>query len=139
MSSRPRFVPPHLDDILGDNGLRIGPVMRRVNSVAIPRIQIDFAATSEQYGRGVSRHRQRAARAPNAARLQRDKLTEMIMSMISSAPTALKGRVGQSWAGRVSATLKRRCVAYIVWCIEQAGAIAISRAFGLLAGQSPVL
>jgi len=42
------------------------------------------------------------------------------MSAISSAPAALEASVGQSWAGRLGATLKRWCVAYIVWRIEQA-------------------
>ena len=61
------------------------------------------------------------------------------MSRIFSALAALEARVGQSWAGGVGATLKGWRVAYIMWRIEQAGAIAISRKFGLLAGQSPVL
>jgi len=52
--------------------------------------------------------------------LQRDKLAEMIMSTISSAPGALETRVGQSWTSRLGATVKRWCVAYIVWRIEQA-------------------
>jgi hypothetical protein len=42
------------------------------------------------------------------------------MSTISSAPVGLEDRVGQSWAGRLGATLKRWCVAYIMWRIEQA-------------------
>ena len=41
------------------------------------------------------------------------------MSTISSAPAALEARVGRSWAGRLGATLKRWCVAYIMWRIEQ--------------------
>jgi hypothetical protein len=43
----------------------------------------------------------------------------MIMSTISSAPAALEARVGQSWAGRLGTALKRWCVAYIMWRIEQ--------------------
>jgi len=42
------------------------------------------------------------------------------MSTIFSAPAALEARVGRSWAGRMGATLKRWCAAYIVWRIEQA-------------------
>jgi hypothetical protein len=60
------------------------------------------------------------------------------MSTISGVPAALEPRVGQSRAGRVGATLKRWCVAFIMWRIDRAGAIAISRTFGLLAGQSSV-
>jgi hypothetical protein len=56
------------------------------------------------------------------------------MSTISSVPAALEASVGQSRAGRAGATLERWCVAYIMWRIDQAGAIAISRTFGLLAG-----
>src|SRR5262245_19870700 len=93
--------PAHLDDLLGDAVMRCsGSILSRYQGY-----QIGFAATSARYGRGVSRHRQRAAVLRMQPAVQRDKLTEMSMSTISSAPAALTARVERFWA-RVGAHLE---------------------------------
>ena len=45
---------------------------------------------------------------------------EMIMSTISSVPSADQGITGRSWAGGLGATMKRWWVDYMTWRIEQA-------------------
>jgi uncharacterized protein YjiS (DUF1127 family) len=44
----------------------------------------------------------------------------MIMSMISSAPSAAQGVTGRSWADGLAATTKRWWATYMTWRIEQA-------------------
>jgi uncharacterized protein YjiS (DUF1127 family) len=44
----------------------------------------------------------------------------MIMSTISSAPSAEQGITGRSWAGGLAATMKRWWADYMTWRIEQA-------------------
>jgi uncharacterized protein YjiS (DUF1127 family) len=44
----------------------------------------------------------------------------MIMSTISSAPSAERGITGRSWAGGFAATMKRWWADYMTWRIEQA-------------------
>jgi uncharacterized protein YjiS (DUF1127 family) len=44
---------------------------------------------------------------------------EMTMSTISSAPAAVQGTAGHSWASGLGATLKGWWVAYMTWRIRQ--------------------
>jgi uncharacterized protein YjiS (DUF1127 family) len=50
----------------------------------------------------------------------------MVMSTISSAPTAPRGTAGYPWVIGLAATLKRWSVAYIAWRIEAAAIAQLS-------------